>query len=188
LCKYNTSFDHSFIVIFAHNLVYDHTYTTYRYVISVCLCSESGIRISGELQRGGFVRNVTFRNLSFNWATLQKKTFLLSVQQNYPNGGTNPPCMYPNGTACPIPKFGPNRTNPDFHSIRFENITILHAPPGLNVGQFDCAIADCRDISFDGIRLVDAPTPNGLTCQGLHGEQHGVDAGGISTNKCHISH
>ena len=61
--------------------------------------SESGIRISGEIGRGGFVRNVTFRNLTFNWATLEKKTFLFEVSQTYPNGGTNAPCVYPNGTA-----------------------------------------------------------------------------------------
>ena len=43
--------------------------------------SESGIRISAELNRGGFVRNVTFRNLTFAWAKLEKKTFLFEVEQ-----------------------------------------------------------------------------------------------------------
>jgi hypothetical protein len=42
--------------------------------------SESGIRISAELLRGGFVRNVTFRNLTFDWNVLLKKTFLLEVR------------------------------------------------------------------------------------------------------------
>lgn len=61
-------------------------------MFNVCTCSESGIRISAELQRGGFVRNVTFRNLSFSWSTLHspnpnpKKAFLINVEQNYPNG------------------------------------------------------------------------------------------------------
>ena len=59
--------------------------------------SESGIRISAELLRGGFVRNVTFRNLTFDWSNLLKKTFLFEVEQNYPNGGTNPPCA-----GCPV--------------------------------------------------------------------------------------
>ena len=42
--------------------------------------SESGIRISAELLRGGFVRNVTFRNLTFDWNVLLKKSFLLEVR------------------------------------------------------------------------------------------------------------
>jgi polygalacturonase len=42
--------------------------------------SESGIRISAELLRGGFVRTVTFRNMTFDWNALLKKTFLLEVR------------------------------------------------------------------------------------------------------------
>ena len=50
--------------------------------------SESGIRISAKLDRGGSVRNVSFRNLTFAWAQLEKKTFLFKkkkfeVEQTY---------------------------------------------------------------------------------------------------------
>ena len=45
--------------------------------------SESGIRISAKLDRGGSVRNVSFRNLTFAWAQLEKKTFLFEVEQTY---------------------------------------------------------------------------------------------------------
>ena len=97
--------------------------------------SESGIRISGELGRGGFVRNVSFRNLTFSWSVLEKKTFLFEVSQDYPNGGTNAPCVYSNGTNCTIPPLSKHQTSPDFDGIALENITVLHAPPGLSIGQ-----------------------------------------------------
>jgi hypothetical protein len=136
---------------------------------------ESGIRISGELDRGGFVRNVTFRNLTFSWSTLQKKTFLFSVQQNYPNGGIASPCRFPNGTLCPIPPLTPEQTTPDFRGIRFENVTVLHAPRGLNIGNFDCTVAPCLGIEMAHIKLLDAPGVNGMTCRGVSGSQADVD-------------
>lgn len=40
-----------------------------------------GIRISSELGRGGYVRDIVFENITFSWATIQRKTFLLHVNQ-----------------------------------------------------------------------------------------------------------
>ena len=49
-----------------------------------CLSTgQSGIRISSELGRGGYVRNVVFRNISFSWQSIIHKDFLLHVNQDY---------------------------------------------------------------------------------------------------------
>ena len=44
---------------------------------------QSGIRISSELGRGGYVKNCTWRNMSFSWQSTAGKTFLLHVNQDY---------------------------------------------------------------------------------------------------------
>lgn len=136
--------------------------------------SESGIRISAELGRGGFVRNVTFRNLTFAWAKLEKKTFLFEVEQTYPNGGTNPPC-----TGCPIPKLTPKQTIPDFGPIRFERITVLSAPKGLSIGKINCSVSPCHGIEVSDVRLVDAPGATPLACTQAHGTQDGNDPSAV---------
>lgn len=42
---------------------------------------ESGIRISSELGRGGYVRNVTFDSIQFSWKANVGKSFLFHVNQ-----------------------------------------------------------------------------------------------------------
>tara|TARA_B110000208_G_C11721633_1_gene413052 strand:- start:1 stop:1335 length:1335 start_codon:yes stop_codon:yes gene_type:complete len=132
--------------------------------------SESGIRISAELGRGGTVQNVTFRRLTFNWTALNtpnanpNKTFLFNVEQNYATGGTFPPC-----DGCPIPKLTPSQTTPVFDAIIFEDITVLRAPKGLPLGTWDCGVAPCTGIVFSNITLVDASGPIALLCSGVHG-------------------
>jgi polygalacturonase len=55
---------------------------------------ESGIRISSELGRGGYVRNVLFKNISFSWEKVQGKTFLLHVAQDYRPDNPNKTLSY----------------------------------------------------------------------------------------------
>lgn len=130
--------------------------------------AESGIRISSELDRGGFVRNVSFRNLTFSWDHLLKKTFLFEVTQDYPNGGTNPPC-----NGCPIPRLSLNQTTPDFAGITFKDITVTHAPQGLRMGTINCSVASCSSITLDNIRVLSS-LPQSLSCANVRGEQHNV--------------
>jgi hypothetical protein len=126
--------------------------------------SESGIRISAEQMRGGYFKNIVFRNLTFGWSSLAapnhnpNKTFFLSVEQNYPNGGTYPPC-----DGCPIPPLTPSMTTPVFDGIRFERISIVEAQKGLSMGRFDCSVAPCKNITFDTIAT---PSPQPLQCTG----------------------
>jgi hypothetical protein len=141
--------------------------------------SESGIRISAELMRGGFFKNIVFRNLTFGWTSLAipnhnpNKTFFLHVEQNYPNGGTYPPC-----NGCPIPPLTPNMTTPVFDGIRFEQILILDAPKGFKMGGFDCTVAPCKNVTFDTIITASGvPPPQPLQCKGtITGGISGVNA------------
>ena len=133
--------------------------------------AESGIRISAELGRGGFVHNVSFRNLTFSWDHLLKKTFLFEVTQDYPNGGTNPPCV-----GCRIPRLSANQTVPDFDGITFRDITVTRAPRGLRMGTINCSVAACHSITLDNIHVLGESTspPLSLSCTNVHGEQHNV--------------
>lgn len=136
--------------------------------------SESGIRVSAELQRGGIVRNVTFRNLTFAWQSLEKKTFLFNIGQTYPNGGTNPPC-----NGCPIPPLTPKQTIPLFQGITFEDITVLSAPKGLSIGSIDCSISPCHAVTMNNLKLFNTPSPKGLSCTNVHGHQTDNDPSAI---------
>ena len=146
--------------------------------------SESGIRISAELHRGGFVENVTFRRLRFDWQVLEKKSFLLHLEQNYDPSADFAPCVYPNGTKCPIPHFTPKQTTPVFDGIRFENITVVRAPRDLEIGRVNCSIAPCHNIAFDGVHLLDAPQPQAIKCTGVHGSEVDVDRRAWGTTGC----
>ena len=121
---------------------------------------ESGLRISSELGRGGFVRNVTFRNISFSWDTLVGKTFLLHVNQDYKPDN-------PNKTLC------------DFTNISFEGLRVTAAPPGMPLGDITCLEQSaCEGINLHDITL--APTverPKALACSHIaSGTMEGVGA------------
>ena len=50
----------------------------------------SGIRISQQAHRGGYLKNAAFRNITFDWGdsfAFEKKTYLFGVGQSYANGG-----------------------------------------------------------------------------------------------------
>ena len=104
---------------------------------------ESGIRISSELGRGGFVRNVTFRNISFSWdSTHTHKAFLLHVNQDYKPDN-------PNKTLC------------DFTNISFEGLRVAAAPEGFELGDITCLEQSaCEDINLRDISL--APSVKGV--------------------------
>jgi polygalacturonase len=72
---------------------------------------ESGIRISSELGRGGYVRHVRFANIRFRWRTIQGKSFLLHVNQDYKPDN-------------------PNRTLSFFSSLSLVNLSVDEAPAG----------------------------------------------------------
>jgi hypothetical protein len=104
---------------------------------------ESGIRISSELGRGGFVRNVTFRNISFSWdSTHTHKAFLLHINQDYKPDN-------PNKTLC------------DFTNVSFEALRVAAAPEGFELGDITCLEQSaCEDINLRNISL--APSVKGV--------------------------
>jgi hypothetical protein len=122
---------------------------------------ESGIRISSELGRGGFVRNVTFRNISFSWdSTHTHKAFLLHVNQDYKPDN-------PNKTLC------------DFTNVSFEGLRVTAAPEGFELGDITCLEQSaCEGINLRDITL--APTvqsPKPLACSHIaSGAMEGVGA------------
>jgi polygalacturonase len=121
---------------------------------------ESGIRISSELGRGGYVRDVLFKNLSFSWNKIEGKTFLFHVAQDYKPDN-------------------PNKTLSFFDNIRFENITVTSAPNGLPIGDITCLHqTPCHNISLEAIHLAPGKvsSPKALSCKNVHGSQTDVDS------------
>ena len=103
---------------------------------------ESGIRISSELGRGGFVRDIMFHNISFSWdSTHTHKTFLLHVNQDYKPDN-------PNKTLC------------DFTNITFSDLRVATAPEGFNLGDITCLEQSAREgINLRNVSL--APSVKG---------------------------
>ena len=67
---------------------------------------ESGIRISSELGRGGYVRDILFKNLSFSWDKIEGKTFVVTGGASGLGEGTTRECalfasLFP-GSPCSV--------------------------------------------------------------------------------------
>lgn len=83
---------------------------------------ESGIRISSQPGRGGFVTDVTVRRVDFRWKASAKKSFLFHVNQERickPAGCSGGPkcgfaCDNPNACECGMRVSLPVAVNPAF--------------------------------------------------------------------------
>ncbi|CAK0824140.1 unnamed protein product [Prorocentrum cordatum] len=134
----------------------------------------SGIRISAQQKRGGYIRNVRFEDMIFDWPgdafVFKNKSFVLTVDQDYGSGGD------------PCPGMGPSA---EFFNFSFKNLTITHSPSGLRIGHITCPdAASCLDVSIDGLQFLDVPRPIPLTCANIHGSQVGVDP--PENSACHM--
>ena len=124
----------------------------------------SGIRISQQTQRGGYIRNATFRNITFDWGTswkFKKKSFMLTSQQSY--------AASDGGTVCP--GYAPQ---PTMRGVAFENLRVLRAPPGLVLGDLGCDAADppvCTGFVLDDITVHNTPSVQALTCSSRPGSE-----------------
>ena len=132
---------------------------------------QSGIRISSELGRGGYVKNCTFRNISFNWQSTAGKTFLLHVNQDYKPDN-------------------PNKTLSFFSNLTFEGLVVNRAPPGFKLGDITCLEQSaCKGVHLSDIHLargVEGVQP--VTCQGVaSGSQDGVDPAAIIPGCTHTT-
>ena len=124
----------------------------------------SGIRISQQVQRGGYLKNVRFTNISFDFGdhyVFEKKTFVLNVHQSY--------AAEDGGKVCP--GYHPQ---PTMTGIHFRNLTVARAPANLNIGDLGCDRTTppaCTDITIDGFVFMDVPKPQPLTCSNRPGSQ-----------------
>ena len=125
----------------------------------------SGIRISQQTQRGGFLKNIWFRNISFDfgdkYVTLKKKYFVLTLEQSY--------AAEDDGKVCPG-----NDPQPNMNGIHFENLTVVKAPSNLSIGDLSCDQTmppACTNITFDGLVFLDVHEPLPLTCSSRPGTE-----------------
>lgn len=89
------------------------------------------------------------------------KSFVFNVDQDYESGGDRCPGM---GAAT------------EFNGLHFRNLTVTHAPSGLEIGHITCDIgARCDDITIDKLKFIDVPNPYPLTCDNIHGSQRNVE-------------
>ena len=116
---------------------------------------QSGIRISSELGRGGYVRDVTFENIRFTWKEMAGKSFLFHVNQGYRSDN-------------------PNTTTSEFRNFRFKNLIAAGPVP---VGDFTCLPqSPCHNITIDGLDLS-GMTAGAMTCDEAFGSAKGVTGG-----------
>ena len=117
---------------------------------------ESGIRISSELGRGGYVRDVVFRNISFSWDKTEGKSFLLHVNQDYRPDN-------------------PNKTLSYFGNLSFIDLTVTAAPKNFPLGDFTCLQdTPCLNTTFANISTQALDSPSPITCSYVGGTQANV--------------
>jgi polygalacturonase len=105
---------------------------------------ESGIRISSELGRGGYVKDVVFRNISFSWGENyhDHKQFLLDINQDYKPDNTNNTLSF-------------------FSNLTFEGLRVTKAPPGMRMGYITClAQSACTGIVLSNITANEKAVPD----------------------------
>ena len=122
---------------------------------------QSGIRISSELGRGGYVRDVRFENITFGWKGLEGKAFLLHVNQDYRPDN-------------------PNTTLSYFSNLSFVNLTVSAAPKGFPVGDITCLNATpCTGTLLSNIDTTAIDSPQPLQCAHATGSEAGLRGKGI---------
>ena len=121
---------------------------------------QSGIRISSELGRGGYVKDVTFENIKFTWKEMAAKSFLFHVSQGYKSDN-------------------PNKTTSEFLNFLFKNLTAAGPVP---VGDFTCLPqSPCHNITIDGLDLS-GMKGSAMTCADAFGSAKGVTGGSSCIN------
>lgn len=115
---------------------------------------ESGIRISSELGRGGYVKNIVFRNLNFTWAAVRGKTFLVHVNQDYTPDNSNKTLSY-------------------FDNITFENIA-ASGPDNLPMGDITCLEqSPCTRFTFRNVVVKGGTEKTSYSCTFVSGSAVG---------------
>ena len=142
------------------------------------------------MQRGGFLKNIWFRNISFDFGdayVFEKKTFVLTLEQSY--------AAEDDGKVCP--GYDPQ---PTMTGIHFENLVVVRAPGNLSIGDLSCDRTTppaCTNVTLDGLAFLDVHEPQPLTCSSrpgtecrgncssVHGEITGVSP--TDASRCRLS-
>ena len=133
---------------------------------------ESGICISSQPGRGGYVRDVTVRNVEFHWKSKGGKAFLFHVNQQRickPGCAGGPHC----GFACDNKNAS---LTTQFSNFVFEDIT-AHGPPDLPIGDFTGGAVPItgvmlRNITFNGFDLKQHGVA--MTCVNVSGSSSAI--------------
>ena len=110
---------------------------------------ESGIRISSQPGRGGYVSDITVRRVDFSWASVGHKSFLFHINQEricQKGCAGGPKC----GFACD--NRNASLATP-FSNFVFEDIT-MHAPAGLPIGDFTGGAVPIVGVVLKNITIV----------------------------------
>jgi len=133
---------------------------------------QCGFRISSELGRGGYVRDVRYENIELSWedvpppprgegmfGTNPHQPFLFLINQDYRPDN-------------------PNKTLSYFSNISFVNITAT-AKGATQMGDITCLKSSpCHGINVDGLRLSGFGSST-LSCQNAFGSVRGVSGGPV---------
>jgi polygalacturonase len=110
---------------------------------------ESGIRINSQPGRGGYVTDVTVRNVRFDWKSAKGKSFLFHINQERqckPGCAGGPKC----GFSCDNPNA--SLATP-FSNFVFEDIE-MHATASNPIGDFTGGAVPIRNVILKNITIV----------------------------------
>lgn len=110
---------------------------------------ESGIRINSQPGRGGYVTDVTVRNIRFDWKSAHGKSFLFHINQERQ---CKPGCA--GGPKCGFSCDNPNASLPTpFSNFVFENIE-MHGTASNPIGDFTGGAIPIRNVLLRNITIV----------------------------------
>ena len=137
---------------------------------------ESGIRISSQPGRGGYVTDVTVRRVAFHWTSTAGKSFLFHINQQRickPGCTGGPKC----GFACD--NKNASLATP-FSNFRFEDISV-RAPADFKLGDFTGGAIPIRGVILRNITIsgpqVSKPG-HAITCVNVSGTSSAVSPPG----------
>eukprot|EP01050_Picozoa_sp_SAG11_P009682 SAG11_NODE_927_length_6519_cov_2.357788_4_plen_219_part_00 len=139
---------------------------------------ESGIRISSQPGRGGYVTDVTVRRVSFEWKSNAGKSFLFHINQQR----ICKPKSCSGGPHCGFACDNPNASiATPFSNLRFEDIAV-RAPADFKVGDFSGGAIPIegvvlKNISLSGPDVTRSGVP--LSCVNVSGTSSDVTPAGV---------
>jgi polygalacturonase len=142
---------------------------------------QCGMRISSQLGRGGYVRNVRFKNIvftNFSWPEAKELEHNSDADRGSGAPPTNPHSPFLFHINQKYRPDNPNKTLSFFSNFSFVNLTAV-GQEGTQLGDFICLDdSPCKEINVEGLKLSGFQK-SPMQCQDVFGSVAGVSGGNV---------